>query len=676
MRRGQVNGGGRPKLVKFPTHTLIINDGFQQKLLPPGATIAPVILASDKTHLSNFSGDKQAWPVYLSIGNIAKEIRRKPTHHATVLVGYIPVTKLECFSKGKRQLEGYNLFHKCMRAIVTPLIQAGKNGVKMTCADRQQRVIFPILAAYIADHPEQCLVSCCMENRCPRCIVGRLQLGNPVQSVLRDHRDTVRILGDQAAGLTPEEFVTQGLRAVWPFWTDLAFCDIFSCITPDILHQLHKGLFKDHLVTWTAASIPGGYKEIDKRFKVMAHHPSLRHFKKGISMISQWTGTEYKNMEKVFLGVISGAADPALVRASRGILDFIYYAHFEQHSIASLNELEKALLMFHNNKHIFVDEGIRDDFNIPKLHSILHYITSIRSRGTADGFNSEASERLHIDFAKVAYKKSSKKEYIKQMTKWLDRQEKIHRFTTYLQWAVPGYQPKPISNTDHQSTTADADEVIPSIVGDDRLSVSRTENHEIHQKTTGGKAYHLPKKPSYPNTNLNSLISNFGAVDFWMCLETFFRRSKIPIPNVVEPRFSVYKRIDVWIPPLPQVTKSETKDTIFATCPQEGGKFKQASAGQFSTILARKSGAVVGKSSGLEGTHRSFGATQISTDILNQQGFVLRGLASFSPSQPSLVTSRIHLSMSSGSQILERLTAISACMSLVILPVIIVIERK
>jgi hypothetical protein len=535
--------------------------------------------------------------VYLSIGNISKDIRRKPSQHATVLVGYIPVTKLECFSKGKRQFEGYHLFHKCMRAILAPLIQAGKDGVKMTCADRQQRLIFPLLAAYIADHPEQCLVSCCMENRCPRCVVGRLHLGSPVHSVLRDHGDTVRILEEQAAGLTPEEFIAQGLRAVWPFWTDLPHCDIFSCITPDILHQLHKGLFKDHLVSWTSACIPGGDKEIDKRFKVMAHHPSLRHFKKGISMISQWTGTEYKNMEKVFLGIIAGAAQPALVRAARGILDFIYYAHFQQHTLTSLKELEAALCMFHDNKHVFVDEGIHEDFNIPKLHAALHYVLSIRSRGTADGFNSEASERLHIDCAKVAYIKTSKKDYIKQMTTWLDRQEKVHRFTTYLQWAVPGYQPKPIANTDHQSAAAADTNVIPTIIGD--VTVNPPETHNIPNKTC--TAFHLPKQPSYPRTTLDCLITDFGAVDFLPCLETFLRRSQLPIPDVADPCFPVYKRLDIWIPPLPQVTKYEMKDTIFATCPQKAAKFKEATAGQFSTIFAQKSDAVTSKA--LEGIH-------------------------------------------------------------------------
>jgi len=103
----------------------------QQDLLPKGATIAPVIISSDKTNLSQFSGDKQAWPVYLSIGNIEKATRRQPTARATVLLGYIPVCKLECFSKKKRSVEGYQLFHECMRTMLAPLANAGREGVDM-----------------------------------------------------------------------------------------------------------------------------------------------------------------------------------------------------------------------------------------------------------------------------------------------------------------------------------------------------------------------------------------------------------------------------------------------------------------------------------------------------------------------------------------------------------------
>ncbi|KAJ7791891.1 hypothetical protein B0H14DRAFT_2395262 [Mycena olivaceomarginata] len=44
------------------------------KTLPVGACISGVIVSSDKTQLSQFSGDKTAWPVYLTIGNISKDL--------------------------------------------------------------------------------------------------------------------------------------------------------------------------------------------------------------------------------------------------------------------------------------------------------------------------------------------------------------------------------------------------------------------------------------------------------------------------------------------------------------------------------------------------------------------------------------------------------------------------
>jgi hypothetical protein len=66
---------------------------FQTKL-PPGATVSPIILASDKTNLSQFGGDKQAWPVYLTIGNISKDIHHQPSSHGTILIRYLPVAKL------------------------------------------------------------------------------------------------------------------------------------------------------------------------------------------------------------------------------------------------------------------------------------------------------------------------------------------------------------------------------------------------------------------------------------------------------------------------------------------------------------------------------------------------------------------------------------------------------
>ena len=102
--------------------------------------------------------------MYLTIGNISKEIRHQPSAHGTILLGYLPVAKLECYEESMHSLASYRLFYYCMSRILFPIVKAGEEGVEMTCADGVVRRIFPILAAYVADFPEQCLVSCCMEN--------------------------------------------------------------------------------------------------------------------------------------------------------------------------------------------------------------------------------------------------------------------------------------------------------------------------------------------------------------------------------------------------------------------------------------------------------------------------------------------------------------------------------
>ncbi|KDQ62232.1 hypothetical protein JAAARDRAFT_100345, partial [Jaapia argillacea MUCL 33604] len=143
-----------------------------QQLLPEGVTLLPVILSSDKTHLSTFSGDKQAWPVYITIGNIDKSVHRSPKRRAVALLGYLPVAKLQCFVKSERSLQGYRIFHYAMKQLLQPLVEAGQHGVEMVCSDGFVCQTYLILAAYVADYPEQCLVSCCKENRCPTCVVA------------------------------------------------------------------------------------------------------------------------------------------------------------------------------------------------------------------------------------------------------------------------------------------------------------------------------------------------------------------------------------------------------------------------------------------------------------------------------------------------------------------------
>jgi len=53
-----------------------------QMTLPVGSTLIPLLFTSDETHLTNYSGDKKLWPVYMTIRNIASKFWLKPSMHA------------------------------------------------------------------------------------------------------------------------------------------------------------------------------------------------------------------------------------------------------------------------------------------------------------------------------------------------------------------------------------------------------------------------------------------------------------------------------------------------------------------------------------------------------------------------------------------------------------------
>jgi hypothetical protein len=219
-----------------------------------------------------------------------------------------------------------------MSAIVEPLISAagGTDGVPMMCADGIVHKVFPILAVYIADHPEQCLVACCCKNHCPKCRIKPKQQGELVEALPREPRRTCKILKHQSISGSSKAFKEEGLRPICsPFWMGLLHSDIFMSITPDILHQLHKGVFKDHVVSWCIeAAGPDGAAEIDARFRAMNEYFGLRHFRNRITHVLQWTGWEHKEMEKIFVGILAGAAPADVLKAAHAVINFIYYAQF------------------------------------------------------------------------------------------------------------------------------------------------------------------------------------------------------------------------------------------------------------------------------------------------------------------------------------------------------------
>ena len=183
-----------------------------------------------------------------------------------------------------------------------------------------------------------------------------------------------------------------------PFWKDLPYVHIYRSITPNILHQLYQGILK-HLIGWVIKVF--GPLEIDALCRRLPPNHNIRHFVKGISSLSRVTGQEHNQMSRILLGLVidcplpGGLSNPCLIRAVRALLDFIYLAQYPVHTDKTLALLEDALNHFHDNKDIFVDLGIRDAFNIPKLHFARHYVDNIKLYWTLDNYNTEYTETAY-----------------------------------------------------------------------------------------------------------------------------------------------------------------------------------------------------------------------------------------------------------------------------------------
>ncbi|KAF8599489.1 hypothetical protein BDV93DRAFT_511623 [Ceratobasidium sp. AG-I] len=424
-RCGPATGGGGVRQVPFLFHW------------DPRGTIAPVIIASDKTQMTTMSGRRSAYPVYLTIGNISKDIRRKETKHTTVIIGYLPMDKFDDIPSDslRTRMKG-ELLHCAMASIMEPLEEAGRSGVEMWCADGWQHRVYPLLAAFVGDWPKQNEMACTVQSGCPKCLKAPKRQGDERAAAARTRVSTLLAIDRFLETGRKRALSTLNLKPWWPWWANLPAAEFARCIAPDLLHQLHWGMIKGHAVKWIQRKLGKG--RVDERFASMTRAQDLRHFKNGISTVEKWTGHEVKEMEKILLPIVAEhqRLPDDLVKFLRVLLNFCYIARAARMTNHELEELGGAYAEMHRLKEVLVSSGIYQGLGrldgIPKWHMLSHYVDSICELGTPDGYNTESPEYLHIVYVKRGWDESNKREVIPQLIDYCQCLEALRIHRAYL----------------------------------------------------------------------------------------------------------------------------------------------------------------------------------------------------------------------------------------------------
>ncbi|KAF8992148.1 hypothetical protein BDQ17DRAFT_1392882 [Cyathus striatus] len=298
-----------------------------------GSMFAPIILGSDKTTVSVATGQNEYYPLYASLGNVQNHVRRAHRNAVTV-VGFLAIPKTDkqyeksaAFRKFRRQL-----FHASLAYILQSL-KPWMTKPKVThCGNGYFYHVIYGIGPYIADYPEQCLLACIVSGWCVRCTAFFNDLDNQEEASLHSYEHT-KALYDAVGGNHRALWDGYGIIAdIVPFTSNFLQADIHELIVPDLLHQIIKGTFKDHLVNWVIKYINISHEkkeadriigEIDHRIAVVPLFPGLCHFPKGRGF-KQWTGDDSKALMKVFLPTITGLVPDKMVRALAAFLEICY----------------------------------------------------------------------------------------------------------------------------------------------------------------------------------------------------------------------------------------------------------------------------------------------------------------------------------------------------------------
>ncbi|KAF8870790.1 hypothetical protein CPB84DRAFT_1692758 [Gymnopilus junonius] len=502
-----------------------------------GAMLVPVIAGSDKTTVSVATGHQEYHPVYASSGLITNTARQGHGNGVTPFA-FLPIPKASKSQRKKATFQKFcrQLYHKCLEFAFVPLRQYMTSPMVLQCPDGHFRRAIFSLGPYIADYPEQVWLATIVSNWCPKCDAKPDNLDDP-SSHRRSHEKTDYLIKNFDPGILWDD--------PQPFTHSFPHADIHELLSPDLLHQLIKGTFKDHLVDWVGEYLTHQHgqaaaleimDDIDRRYErvsAVPPYPGLRRFPDGRDF-TQWTGDDSKALMKVYLAAIAGYLPSAIVQSIAIFMDACYIARRNAISAPVLQHLKECVETFHQVRTVFIALGVCASISLPRQHALFHYWPSIQLFGSPNGLCSSITESKHIKAVKEPWRRSNRYKALGQMLQTLMRLSKLaalHQFFVskgMLAGTTSSYMARTLLGKE-------GDEVLNGPL-DTEMNNEEEEVDDIEPASGNPPADGSLSDHHYPR-ELYSLAEYIGQPDFPLAFCQFLFECKNPnsdIPNKIE----------------------------------------------------------------------------------------------------------------------------------------------
>ncbi|KAF8063262.1 hypothetical protein FPV67DRAFT_1563422 [Lyophyllum atratum] len=456
---------------------------LQNSPTEPGCNLPRVVVAlmfwSDGTHLTDF-GNANLTPVYMYFGNESKYRRCKPTCNLAEHVAYLQELPDEfkdfvSHYTGKKKIDPdlmthcrRELFHAQWRLLLDDeFVHAYQHGLVIQWEDGTARRFYPRILTYSADYKEKAVVATIRQNGafpCPRCKMPLSDMH--LFGTKKDRQTRIKLDAYVERQLKPESLVPTLNAFADRLGPELLGLNWFNMFVVDLLHEVELGIWKAlfiHLLRILDSLDQTLLHELDRRFRLVPTfgRDTIRRFSRNSSEMKKMAARDFEDLLQCSIPVFEGLIPEP---HNSPILDLLFhFAHW--HGLAKLRVHSDLTLEILDKETTFLGDSLRGfqtnvcgsfqthelareaearrraeenrnktkavtpvafNLNRYKAHAFGDYVATIKQYGTTDSYSTESGELEHR-VPKGNYKRTSKKQFQKQLAQIERRQSRLRR---------------------------------------------------------------------------------------------------------------------------------------------------------------------------------------------------------------------------------------------------------